>query len=85
MPLDIYPMKALLSGGTQVPLYSTKVPCSMYISQALCRVGRSQSIVLGSYVYIPGPMSGGKVPEYSNGTYVYFSVPMLGGKEGIYI
>ena len=35
----------------------------LYISWALCRVGRSQSILLGSYVYIPGLMSDGKIPD----------------------
>ena len=45
----------------------------MYISGALCQVGRSQSIVMGSYVYIWGPMSGWMVPEYSNGVPIYIS------------
>ena len=37
----------------------------MYISSAVCQVGRPQHIVLVSYVYNPGPMSGGKDSEYS--------------------
>ena len=40
---------------------------------------RSEIIVLGFYVYIQGPMSGGKVPEYSTGAYVYIQGPMSGG------
>ena len=38
----------------------------MYIFWALCQAGRSQSIELGSFVYIPGPLSNGKVSKYSN-------------------
>ena len=39
----------------------------MSLSRALCQFGRSKSIVLGSYVYILGPMSTGKVTEYDTG------------------
>ena len=46
----------------------------MYIYCALCQVGRFQNIVLRSYVYIPGQMPGGVVPEYSTGIiYEYIS------------
>ena len=41
----------------------------------LCQVRRSQSIVQGSYVYILGPMPGGKVKKYSTGSYVCILVP----------
>ena len=37
----------------------------MYIYWVLCQVGMSHRIVLRPYVHILGPMSGGKVPEYS--------------------
>ena len=49
----------------------------MYISMALCQLGRSQIIVLVSYVYIPDPVSVGKVPEYSTGSYVSILCPMF--------
>ena len=39
----------------------------MYISWAPCQVEGSQSIVLGSNVYILGALSGGKVLAYING------------------
>ena len=45
----------------------------MYISGALCQMGRSKSIVRGSYVYIRVPMSGGMVPEYITGVPMYIS------------
>ena len=47
----------------------------MYISRALCQVGRSKIIVLGSYAYIPDPMSGGKLPEYSTGVLCIYPAP----------
>ena len=53
----------------------------MFISQAKCQAGWSQSIVLESYVYILGPMSGGKVQEYSFWSLVYLVGPMSGGKS----
>ena len=53
----------------------------MFISQAKCQAGWSQSIVLESYVYILGPMSGGKVQEYSFRSLVYLVGPMSGGKS----
>ena len=53
----------------------------MFISQAKCQVGWSQSIVLESYVYILGPVSGGKVQEYSFRSLVYILGPMSGGKS----
>ena len=52
----------------------------MYILWAQCQVGSSYSIVLRPYVHILGPMSGGKVPEYSTGSFVYIPGPMLFGK-----
>ena len=52
----------------------------MYIYMALCQVGRYQKIVLGSYAYIPDPMCGRRIPEYSTGSYVYILGPMSGGK-----
>ena len=45
----------------------------MYISGALCQMGRSKSIVRGSYVYIRVPMSGGMAPEYITGVPMYIS------------
>ena len=52
----------------------------MYISWVPCQVGSSYCIVLRPYVHILGPMSGGKVPEYSTGSFVYIPGPMLFGK-----
>ena len=45
----------------------------MYIYRALCQVGRSQKIVLGSYAYIRVPMSGEMVSEYRTGVPMYIS------------
>ena len=50
----------------------------MNISQTLCQVGRTKSIVPVSYVYIPGPMSGGKVPEYSTRVLSIYPRPFVG-------
>ena len=52
----------------------------MRIFLTICQVGRSQNKVLGSYIYILGPMSSGKVPEYSTGSNVYILGPMSGVK-----
>ena len=52
----------------------------MYISQALCQMGRSQTRALGTYVYIPGPLSGGKILGYSTGSNVYIQGSMTDGK-----
>ena len=52
-------------------------PIYIYISWALCQVGMSQSIVLGSNVYILGPMSGVKVPECSIGVLCIYPGPYV--------
>ena len=49
----------------------------MYIFWALYQVGRSQSIVLESYVYIPGPMSDENVSEYSTTVLCIYSGPYV--------
>ena len=49
-----------MSGG-KVQEYSTGPHC------AICQIGRSPCIELGSFVYILGPLSSGKVPDDSTG------------------
>ena len=49
----------------------------MYINRALCQVGRYQKIVLGSYAYIPDPMSGRRIPEYSSGVLCTYPGPYV--------
>ena len=49
----------------------------MYINRALCQVGRYQKIVLGSYAYIPDPMSGGRIPEYRTGVLCIYPGPYV--------
>ena len=54
----------------------------MYKSCALCQEGRSQNIVLRSYVYILGQMPGGMVPEYSTGILCIYPVQEYSYKSG---
>ena len=63
--------------GETVSEYSSRVLCTY--TWALCQVGRSKSIVLGSDVYIPGSMSGGKEQNIVLGSIVYIKCPMSGG------
>ena len=61
--------------GWKVPEYSTVVLC--IYPRPLSQVGKSQCIEVGFFVYIPGFMSVGKVPEYRTeviGIYLEFYV-----------
>ena len=45
-------------------------------------MGRYQSIVLGPYLYIRSPISGGNVPEYSTGLNTCIGCPISGWSMG---
>ena len=60
--LSIYPGPYVRWEGPRLQYWNR-----IHVLGALCQVGWSQSIIQGSFVNIPGPMSGGKVPEYRSG------------------